>query len=118
MPINIHAGGEGFEMARVAADRLKTGSTKYRALTEFESGKTVFNTIANTIYHLHDSLLDKTTEKQWAAINMQMNTGRQDLAAKRLQLDISTVSRSLRRGYYWHFIETIASMENIVKAYF
>jgi len=117
-PINVHAGGEAFELARVAADKLKTGSPKYRTLTHFESGKEVFNTIANTIYRLHDSLLEKTTEKQWAAINVQMNTGRQEVTAKRLQLDISTVSRNLRRAYYWHFIETVSSMEEIMRAYF
>jgi hypothetical protein len=117
-PINIHAGGEAFERARIAADRLKAGSSKYRALTEFESGKPVFNTIANTIYRLHDALLEGTSDKQWAAINMQTETGRQDLTARRLKLDISTVSRTLKRGHYWHFIETVESMETIVKTYF
>ncbi len=117
-PINIHAGGEAFELARAAADRLKVGSTKYRALTYFETRNPVFNTIANTIYRLHDALLEKTTEKQWAAINMQMQTGRLDETARKLQLDISTVSRNLRRSYYWQFAETVASMEEIVKAYF
>jgi hypothetical protein len=117
-PTNVHAGGEAFELARVASDRLKSGNAKYRTLTNFESRKDVFNTIANTIYRLHDSLLEQTTKKQWAAINVQMNTGRQDLTARRMRVDISTVSRNLRRAYYWHFIETATAMESIIKAYF
>jgi len=117
-PVNRYAGGEAFERAREAADRLKSGSTKYRLLTGFESGNEIFDTIANTIYRLQDALLEGTTEKQWAAINMQLETGRQDLTAKRLTLDISTVSRNLKRGYYWHLVETVDAMERIVKTYF
>ena len=117
-PVNIHAGGEAFERARQAADLLKTGSTKYRVLTCFESGDGRFDTIANTVYHLQDSLLEGTTEKQWATINMQLKTGRQDLTARRLKLNISTVSRNLKRGYYWHLVETVDAMERILKAYF
>jgi hypothetical protein len=117
-PINIHAGGEAFQRAREAADRLKSKYSKFRLLTEFESGKEMFDTIANTIYRLQDSLLQAITEKQWAAINMQMETGRQESTAKRLNLDISTVSRNLKRGYYWHLVETTDAMERIVKSYF
>ncbi len=117
-PVNIHAGGEAFERARQAADLLKSGSTKYRILTCFESGDERFDTIANTIYHLQDSLLEGTTDKQWAAINMQLEMGRQDLTARRLKLNISTVSRNLKRGYYWHLVDTVAAMERIIKAYF
>ena len=117
-PVNIHAGGEAFERARQAVDLLKSGSTKYRVLTCFESGDEKFNTIANTVYHLQDSLLEGTTKKQWATINMQLETGHQDLTARRLKLNISTVSRNLKRGYYWHLIETVDAMECILKAYF
>jgi len=117
-PVNVHAGGQAFERARAAAERLKSASPKYRALTAFNSGNEIFDTIANTVYHLQDALLEKTTEKQWAAINMQMQTGRQDVTARKLKLNISTVSRNLKRGYYWHLVETVAAMENIVKAYF
>jgi hypothetical protein len=116
-PINIHAGGEAFERARQAADLLKSGSTKYRVLTCFKSGDESLDTIANTIYHLQDSLIERTTEKQWAAINIQLETGRQDLTAKRLKLNISTISRNLKRGNFWHLVETVDSMERILKAY-
>jgi hypothetical protein len=117
-PINIHAGGEAFERARQAADQLKSRNSKHRILTRFESGKEIFDTIANTIYRLQDSLLQGTTVKQWAAANMQAETGRQEITAKRLKLDVSTVSRNLKRGYYWHLVETVDAMEHIVKAYF
>lgn len=117
-PINRYAGGEAFERARNAADRLKRGSPKYRLFTRFESGIDVFDAIANTIYRLQDALVEKTTARQWATINAQIDTDRQDATARRLDLDVSTVSRNLKRGYYWHLIETSEAMEKIVKAYF
>ncbi len=117
-PINVHAGGEAFERARKAAERLKSEYSKYRALTNFETGNEIFNTIANTIYRLQDSLLQGATEKQWATINMQIETGSQEATAKRMRLNVSTVSRNLKRAYYWHLIETVDSMERIVKSYF
>jgi hypothetical protein len=117
-PINLHAGGEAFERARSATEKLKAGTPKYRLLTLFDSGKPLFDTVANTIYSLHDSLLQRITSKQWAVINTLLETGRQEQAAKRLKLDISTVSRNLKRGSYWHLLETAEAMEQIVKAYF
>ena len=117
-PVNQYAGGPAFERARKAADRLKSGSPKYRMLTSFESGKDLFDSIANAIYRLQDTLLERTTAKQWATINMQMLTARQDTTARKLALDISTVSRNLRRGYYWQLTETVDVMERIIQAYF
>lgn len=115
-PVNRYAGGEAFERARMAADSLKAEFTKYRVLTSFASGNVILDTVANTIYHLQDSLLEGTTARQWATINMQLETGRQDLTASRLSLAASTVSRNLKRGYYWHLIETAGAMERILKA--
>jgi hypothetical protein len=117
-PINAHSGGEAFERARLAADRLKLEFSKYRVLTRFESGNQIFDTIANTIYRLQDSLIQGTTQKQWSTINAQIGTGRQDATAKRMKLDVSTVSRNLKRGYYWHQLETIEAMERIIQSYF
>jgi hypothetical protein len=117
-PINRYAAGEAFERARNAADRMKRGSPKYRLLTGFESGKEVFDAIANTIYRLQDALVERTTARQWATINAQIDTDRQNATARRLDLDVSTVSRNLKRGYYWHLIETAEAMEKIVRAYF
>ncbi|MGA7521529.1 MAG: SatD family protein [Acidobacteriaceae bacterium] len=117
-PINRYAGGEAFERARTAADRMKRASPKYRLFTSFESGNEIFDAIANTIYRLQDALLERTTTRQWATINTQLKTDRQDATARRLALDVSTVSRNLKRGYYWHLIETAEAMEKIVQAYF
>lgn len=118
MPINQYAGGEAFERARKAADRLKQGSPKYRLLTGFESGNELFDAIANTIYRLQDALLERITARQWATINARVETARQDATARRLSLDASTVSRNLKRGYYWHLIDTAEVVERIVRAYF
>lgn len=117
-PVNIHGGGEAFERARMVADRLKTEFSKYRVLTGFESGNEVFDTIANTIYRLHDSLLEQTTLKQWETINARFETEGQDETARRLKLNISTISRNLKRGSYWQMIETSAAMKRIICAYF
>jgi len=117
-PVNVYAGGEAFVRARKAADRLKAGSSKFRTLTSFESGINIFDTIANTIYHLQDSLMERTTQKQWATINTQLDTGRQDLTAKVLGVDISTVSRNLKRSYHWHLVETVEAMEQVINTYF
>lgn len=117
-PVNQYAGGEAFERAREAAERLKSGSPKYRLLTSFESGLEIFDTIANTTYLLQDTLLEGTTAKQWATINTQMEMGRQELTAKKLALDISTVSRNLKRGFFWQLVETVNAMERVMQAYF
>jgi hypothetical protein len=117
-PINRYAGGEAFERARKAADRLKKGTPKYLALTSIESGNETFDVIANTIYHLHDALLERTTQKQWMAINTQLATGRQELAATNLNVDASTLSRTLKRAHYWHIVETMEAMCRIIKTYF
>jgi hypothetical protein len=117
-PINKYAGGEAFERARKAADRLRSGSPKYRIFTCFVTGDQDFDTIANTIYYLQDSLLAGGTEKQWAAINMMEETHSMEYAAQQLGINISTVSRNLKRGYYWQMIDTIDAMERIVKMHF
>jgi hypothetical protein len=117
-PINKYAGGEAFERARTAADRLKSPSPKYRVLTSFETGNANFDSVANTIYHLQDSLVEGGTEKQWACINMQEKTRSMEQTAERLNINISTVSRNLKRGYYWHLLDTIDAMEGIVKTHF
>ena len=117
-PVNLHGGGDAFLRARRAAEQLKAGYPKYRLLTAFDSGNELFDTVANTIYRLQDSLTQRTTGSQWAAINTRFETGRQDRTARRLKLDISTVSRNLKRGYYWHLVETAQAMERIIDAYF
>ena len=63
-PINHYAGGEAFERARLAADKLKDPRSKYATITQFNSGDMLFDQIANTICHLQDTLLDGLSDKQ------------------------------------------------------
>jgi hypothetical protein len=114
-PINKYAGGQAFERAREAADRLKKNSPKFRILSSFESGNQEFDSVANTVYHLHDTILERTTAKQWEAINTLIESSSQEEAAAKLGVDISTVSRTVKRGHYWHMIETVETMEEFFK---
>jgi SatD family (SatD) len=117
-PVNKFAGGEAFERAREAVNSLKAKPNKAGVLTSFVSGIEMFDLIANTIYHLHDTLLRSVSIKQWKTINAQIIANRQDLTAKRLRLNESTVSRSLRRGFWWQIKETQQTMERVIGSYF
>src|ERR1700692_1162593 len=117
-PVNVFAGGEAFERAREAINQLKAKRRKTGLLTSFVTGNETFNLIANTVYHLHDTLLQSISTKQWQTINVQMETNRQDLTARKLRLNESTVSRNLRRGFLWQIRETRQAMERVIEAYF
>ncbi len=118
-PVNLFAGGEAFERARMAADQLKTDKTgKDHRLTSFISGDAMFDLTANTIYRLHDTLLRGVSAKQWETVLAQVSTGSQELAAKKLQVNISTVSRNLRRAHFWETEETCQAMESIIQNHF
>ena len=117
-PVNVFAGGEAFERARAAINQLKAKRSKTGALTSFVTGQVMFDLIGNTIYHLHDSLLHSVSSKQWETINVLMETSAQERAAKKLGLNKSTVSRNLRRGFWWQIRETQKAMEQIIEAYF
>ena len=100
--------GEAFELARRAIESIKEGRLfKFNVLTAFASGNEDFNETINLIYGLHDTLVLQITSKQWEAIGTFLS--RQTLAptARRLKVDISTVSRNLKRGYYWQLAETV-----------
>lgn len=118
-PVNQFAGGEAFERARIAAERLKSDRTgKSRSLTRFVSGNEIFDLTANTVYRLHDTLLRGVSPKQWETILAQVKTGNQELAARKLGVNVSTVSRNLRRAHFWEMEETCESMESIIQSYF
>ena len=118
-PVNLFAGGEAFERARAAADGLKSDKTgKDHRLTSFVSGDSIFDLTANTIYRLHDTLLQDVSAKQWETILAQVHTGSQELAAKKLGVNISTISRNLRRGHFWEMEETCQAMERIIQTHF
>jgi hypothetical protein len=117
-PVN-RLGGEAFQFARNALERIKgsTGS-KFDVLTAFQSRDKVFDSTANLIYALHDTLVLRITEKQWKTIEVFRTKRRLEDSAKALGLDNSTVSRNLKRGYFWQMEETIAGMKIVIEKHF
>jgi hypothetical protein len=114
-PVNQFAGGEAFERARKGDDLLKKGNSQFRVLTHVETGNDLFDNVANTMYALHDTLLQDVTSKQWQAINLHLQSGKQELVARKLGLTVSTVSRNLKRGHYWQFLETSRTLEQLLR---
>jgi hypothetical protein len=113
-PVN-QLSGEAFQFARSAIDRVKSGgSFKFETLTSFVSSNAAFNDTINLIYGLNDTLVRGVTARQWETISAVLKSGAQDRAAKNLRLDISTVSRNLKRGFYWQQIETAKAAESLI----
>jgi hypothetical protein len=99
--------GPAFQFARRGIDNVKASSLfKFDVLTAFASNNEQFNQTINLLYGLHDTLVSQITEKQWEAIRQFLDQPTLEQTAKRLKLDISTVSRNLKRGYYWQLSET------------
>jgi SatD family (SatD) len=118
-PTNVFSGGEAFERAREAADQMKKDKgAKLRHRTRFASAEELFDQVVNTIYDLHDSLIQSTTPRQWDTINVLRATGAQELTAKKLKLYRSTISRNLRRGFYWQMEETQQTAKDLIEYYF
>lgn len=100
--------GEAFHFARRALENVKSGGLfKFEVLTAFASHNEAFNQTINLLYGLHDTLMLQTTAKQWQAIRPFLNQLALEPTAKRLKLDVSTVSRNLKRGHYWQLAETV-----------
>lgn len=105
-PVN-RLGGEAFLFARRAIDAIKSGTLfKFEVLTGFQSHNAEFNQTINLIYGLHDTLMRGISAKQWEAIQQFLARPTLEHTAARLRVDISTVSRNLKRGYYWQLLET------------
>ena len=117
-PLNVFAAGEAFELARQAMENLKSGKSQKLGLTQIKSANEQFDRVANLIYNLHDTLLEQVSAKQWKTINVQMETQQQQVTARRLRLDESTVSRNLQRAFYWQMEKTIEVMSELLKAQF
>jgi hypothetical protein len=114
-PVN-RLGGEAFQRARRAIEYIKTrGLFKFDVLTAFESHSAGFNNTINLIYGLHDTLVLKITEKQWKTIEEFLERPTLEQTAKRLKLDASTVSRNLKRGYYWQLSETVKVAGSLIE---
>ncbi len=117
-PVN-RLGGEAFQSARKAIEGIKTGNLfKFDVLTAFASRDEHFDKTVNLIYGLHDTLVLKITERQWETIQEFHDTPTLEQTAKRLKLDNSTVSRNLKRGYYWQLTETVKATESLIKGTF
>jgi len=114
-PVN-RLGGEAFQAARKAIESIKTGNLfKFEVLTAFVSRDEHFNKTINLLYGLHDTLVLRITERQWETIREFHDTPTLEQTAKRLKLDDSTVSRNLKRGYYWQLTETVKATESLIE---
>ena len=99
--------GPAFQFARGAIDNVKaSGLFKFETLTAFASDNEQFDQTINLLYGLHDTLVSQITARQWETIHQFLDQPMLEQTAQRLKLDISTVSRNLKRGYYWQLAET------------
>ena len=111
--------GEAFQLARRAIDSIKHGSLfKFDVLTAFASGNAAFDDTINLIYGLHDTLILQITAKQWESIGAFLSRETLEPTARRLRVDISTVSRNLKRGYYWQLAETVNRAGSFIERVF
>jgi hypothetical protein len=115
-PVN-RLSGQPFVLARTALENLKhKNDYRFEVLTSFRSKNPVFDSTANLIYGLQDTLLLRITSKQWENIGTFRKWRRLDTSAKALDVDASTVWRNLRRGHYWQLEESIAGMRTLIRA--
>jgi hypothetical protein len=114
-PVNRIA-GEAFENARLAILEIRS-TRKYPTLTRFHSGRRIFDDVANLIYGLHDTLMRRTTTKQWETIATYLIKNRVDYTAQALGIDRSTASRNLKRGFFWQMEDTIIAMEEVIREF-
>lgn len=117
-PVN-QLSGPAFESARAAIDRVKRGRAfKFDTLTVFVSSKEEFDEAINLLYGLNDTLVRGVTAKQWETIDAALKYGSLERSARHLGLDISTVSRNLKRGYYWQQSQTVKAAESLLNRAF
>jgi len=117
-PVN-RLGGEAFQSARQAIEALKAGNLfKFETLTAFFSRDEPFNKTINLLYGLHDTLVLKITARQWETIQEFHEKPTLEQTARRLRLDNSTVSRNLKRGYYWQLLETVNVAGSLIRRTF
>jgi len=117
-PVN-RLGGEAFQLARQAMQTVKTGRQfKFENLTAFASRQSAFDETINLIYGLHDTLVAGITEKQWETIAAFTSNPTLASTSHRLKLDTSTISRNLKRGYYWQLTATTKVVESLIRRTF
>ena len=117
-PVN-RLGGEAFYFARKAIGTIKSGGPfKFDTLTLFVTHNDSFNEAINLIYGLNDTLLAGVTAKQWKTIAAFSDTPELAKTSNRLRLDASTVSRNLKRGYYWQLTATAKVAASLIERSF
>ena len=117
-PVN-RLSGEAFIFARQAMEAIKSNSEfKFGVLTAFASRKEEFNRTVNLIYGLHDTLVLKIKPRQWSTIQEFLKRPSLERTARRLDRDLSTVSRNLKRGYYWQLSETVTVVGQLIQEVF
>jgi hypothetical protein len=95
------------QFPRWGIDSVKASNLfKFDTLTAFASDNKRFDQTINLLYGLNDTLVSQVTAKQWETIRQFLDQPALEQTARRLKLDISTVSRNLKRGYYWQLAET------------
>ena len=106
-PVN-RLGGEAFQRARTAIDAIKSSNPfKFDTLTYFVSPDASLDETLNLIYGLNDTLLSGVTRKQWDTIAAFTRNPALAHTSRQLHRDASTISRNLKRGYYWQLSETV-----------
>ena len=111
--------GPAFQFARRGIDNVKFRALfKFETLTAFASHNESFDHTINLLYGLHDTLVSQVTARQWETIRQFLDHPALEPTAKGLNLDISTVSRNLKRGYYWQLAETARAAGAIIERAF
>jgi hypothetical protein len=112
--VNLTSGGPAFERARNSLQDLSRKGQKYRPLTAFSSPDPLLDLAVNLVYGLHDTLLQRITEQQWKTIVAQAESNDLTMAAKSMGLSLSTVSRNLKRGFYWQLADTAGQLRQLL----
>lgn len=113
IPLNQFAGGEAFERARSAMERLK--AAKGNSMTAVESGDLLVDLATYAVYLLQDTLTAGLSRAQWNAIIQVARLGSQEKAAKQLDVNISTVSRALQRAHYREMEESSKALAGLLR---
>lgn len=117
-PLNESSTGDAFYRAREALSRLDDGKEKFERRTRLESGREMLDLPINLAYELLDSLLGKTTDRQWETIRAFERHGGLERTATDLGIDPSTVSRNLQRGSYWQIVATESALTRLLNLHF
>ena len=108
--------GEAFDNARRAVERLRSGrGAKYPLLTFVAGNDPFLDAMVNVVYRLHDTLLLQATPRQWQALVAVERARRQDVAARALGVDESTISRTLQRARHWQLHDTRKALAEILE---